>query len=138
MANEIPTYDFTWQQGDDLEIALVYKTGIDAETATAVDLTGYSCRMDIRQTSVTGSLVYTFNSDDADVLTDDEAILDAEGNINITVPRELSLSGGEIYTAMAGNVTVFYYDLFLRTDTNKQHKIMKGTITVEKSSTLWA
>jgi len=142
--------NFTWSQGDDLTIDLIYKEGATADTASAVDLTtGYSVRMDI-VSHVDKVRLYTFNSDDiADVdpiATGDQpdsviegtlsAGLDGTPNISITVPRSLTLPGGPLFSRLSEGT--FNYDVFLRnTSTNKQAKILKGTIAVEESYTLW-
>ena len=142
----VPTHDYEWEQGADLVIPLVYKTGSPgAETPT--DLTAYSLRMDI---SSLGARIYTFNSADITDLdgtgpgttgdTTKEAVLGADGTINIAVPRILTLPGpsGVIYTEMASNRNIFDYDIFLRDAADKQLKILSGKITVNKSVTLWA
>lgn len=126
----VPTYNFVWQQGDDGIIKMIYKAG---DPPVPVDLTGYGVRMDVK---VTGneSPLYTFNTDDADGLTVDEAVVNNIGEINITVPRSVSLSGGSLEPHIG---VVLNYDIFLRDTGNKQRKILKGTIVFEKSETLW-
>lgn len=143
-----PNHDFTWEQGSDLVLSFVYKEGVDQASATPVDLTNYSLRMDISTQTATPTRVFTFNSDDI-VATptvdetgeaDNEAVLNADGTINITVPRTLTLEGGAIQAQMDAGNTVFDYDIFLRDNTvapGVQKKILRGTITVEKSVTLW-
>jgi hypothetical protein len=145
-----PTYNYEWEQGADLELRFLYKEGENVGDATPVDLTGYSLRMDIRAGAVTGSRVWTFNSEDiADADPDTignqpdtthEATLNADGTIVILVPRALTLDGGSIYQAMTGPspVTVFPYDIFLRNGSGKQAKILSGNITVSASVTRWA
>lgn len=147
------TADFTWGQGEDLTIELIYKEGLTAETAVAIDLSiGYAVRMDI---VVQGNKehIYTFNSA---ALTDynasvsgnqpdttvDAALSNGSGgtpNIAIVVPRTLTLPpAGAIYKKMLRGVNKFDYDIFLRnTVSNRQVKVLKGTITVEESDTLW-
>lgn len=135
MATEIPQYDFIWQQGADGEISLVYKIN-----DVVVDLTGWKLRMDVR--SPTGTLLFTFNSDDivgepgADVTgsADNEATLNADGEIYVVVPRAASLGDGPLASFLD---TALPYDIFLRDATNKQRKILKGTITLEASTTRW-
>lgn len=137
----VPTYNYTWGQGEDLIISLIYKTG-PVGLETPVDLTGYSLRMDVADS--TGRL-FTFNSDDidepaADVVgpADNEATLGADGSINIVVPRSLTLPGGAVYDNIVAENNVFFYDIFLRDTFDKQRKILRGQITVEPSYTLWA
>lgn len=148
-----PTQNFLWGQGEDLNVVLRYKEGATEETAVTIDLsTGYEVRMDIVASDDRARL-YTFNSaaladvdPGAGTVPDNtvETVLTNgagnEPNINITVPRSLTLPGGPVYERMAGNppLTTFFYDIFLRnTNTNKQHKILTGTITIEGSYTLW-
>lgn len=141
------TYDYTWDQGADLDISMIYKVGADVASATAIDLTNYSVRMDIRKDTIDGTRVYTFNSEDiagdaaVDVAgaTDNEAVLGADGSIKISVPRSLTLPpSGAVYTQMVSGSYKFYYDIMLRNKTtNKQVKILQGIITVAKSATLW-
>lgn len=147
------TANFTWGQGEDLPVALIYKEGpVDAEIV--IDLSsGYSLRMDI-VVPATKERVYTFNTatiaDVDPILVGDQPDSVIEGalssgaggtpNIQIQVPRTLTLPGGGIYTKMVAvtPITVFKYDIFLRnTVANRQVKILTGTITVEESSTLW-
>lgn len=141
------TYDYTWDQGEDLTILMVYKTNIEG-TETPVDLTGYTLRMDI--VTPEGARRYTFNSDtinDVDPVTPgaepdstEEAILGTDGSISITITRALTLPGGAIYADIAATppTLTFNYDIFLRAPDGKQKKILKGQINVEKSYTLWA
>lgn len=149
----VATHNYTWQQGEDLVLSMLYKEGpVGAEVA--IDLTGYALRMDIVGSD--GVRRYTFNSDDiAEVgvdevgTADNEAVLGADGTINITVPRTLTLTNGELWADLTNptpNLT-FQYDVFLRNvsgapggtiPVGNQKKILKGSITVEKSVTLWA
>lgn len=99
-----------------------------------VDLTGYSLRMDVRSADGVTNL-FTFNSDDADALTADEATFGTQGQINIVVDRSVALPGGALENSVGQALT---FDMFLRDTANKQKKILKGTITIEKSDTLWA
>lgn len=124
----IPTHNFTWQQGEDAVISMVYKVD-----SAPVDLSAALLRMDVGP--VGGERLYTFNSEDVVVEgdTDDEAILGADGTINIRIPRGVTLQGG----ALANSVgSVLEYDVFLRRG-GKQSKILKGQIVVEASKTLW-
>lgn len=130
MAIEIPRKDFVWQQGEDGEISLVYKAGDPAEP---VDLTGYKLRMDIRASGGSTPL-YTFNSDDADAETPDEAVLTADGEINIVIPRTVSLPAGPLASTIGQALN---YDIFVRNPDGKQKKFLKGTVTIEASETLW-
>jgi hypothetical protein len=124
--------NFKWPQGEDLEIALIYKEGNSETSASAVNLSsGYEARMDI-----------VLPSDKSVLVTlDDEISLGtgANGNANVVVwlPRSLTLSGGTIFTNLA-TTTNFNYDLFLRnTATDHQIKILKGQLQIERSNTLW-
>lgn len=152
------TQSFTWDQGADLVVQLIYKEGADVGSALAVDLSsGYAVRMDIVVPG-TGERVYTFNSatiaDVDPILVGSQADSVVEGtltsgaggtpNISITVPRSLTLpnngSNGVIYTKMTGvpPITVFNYDVFLRnTTSNLQAKVLTGTVTISGSYTLW-
>lgn len=141
------TFNYTWAQGEDLNIQMVYKEG-PAGAEVPVDLTLWSLRMDI--VTLTGTRRYTFNSADiADVDPDTvgaqpdstkESTLGTGGAISILVPRTLTLPGGALYTDISAPTPqlIFNYDVFLRDAAGKQRKILKGTITVEKSYTLWA
>jgi hypothetical protein len=147
------TANFVWPQGEDLPIELIYKEGADLASAVVKNLsTGYSLRMDI-VVPVTKERVYTFNTaaladvDPGVPTTPDNTI---EGtltsgagdtaNINILVPRSLTLPGGAVHAKMTAGqpILLFNYDVFLRnTVADRQAKILKGTITVEESYTLW-
>lgn len=138
----VGVYNWIWQQGEDLIMNFVYKEG-PVGSETPVDLTGYSLRMDIVKGDDTR--IFTFNSDDIpgnvaiDTVgsSDNEADLDNDGTISIVVSRALTLPGGAVYIETELNTWVFNYDIFLRSPSNKQAKILKGTITVEPSYTLW-
>jgi hypothetical protein len=139
----VGTYNYTWEQGSDLPVQIIYKEG---DPAVAVDLTadppGYAVRMDIRVATVSGALVYTFNSVDIEEIEPDdltqEVTLGAAGEINIQVPRSLTLLGGTVYDQILLGQNVFFYDIFLRKVTpDTQIKLLQGTITVNKSATLW-
>ena len=119
-------------------MALVYKEG---DPAVPVDLsTDYSVRMDVRNSDNT--LLFTFNSEDIATAStdnpgsaDNEGVLGDEGEILILVPRSASLPGGALVNDVGETLS---YDLFLRNDvTNRQKKILKGTIKIEGSVTLW-
>jgi hypothetical protein len=139
-------HNYTWAQGEDLVMSLVYKSGPLGEEAP-VDLTGYSLRMDIALTD--GTRVYTFNSDaiadvDPETVGDTpdtnlEVTLGAAGEINITVPRSVTLPGGGAYPYLDAEppVLIYNYDIFLRDTVDKQKKILQGQISIEKSVTLW-
>lgn len=128
----VPTKDFVWQQGEDGEINMVYK-----RDGLAVDLTGYNVRMDVKANN-NDTPLFTFNTTGADtggeVTSGDEATLNAQGEIHVVVPRAASLTGGQLFNYLD---TALNYDIFLRDDQNRQKKILKGTITIEKSTTLW-
>lgn len=142
----------TWQQGADLVMPFIYQEGADEESLVTIDLSsGYAVRMDIVTTA--GERIYTFNSADitdvdpitagaqADAVKEATLTSGAGGtpNINIVVPRALTLPGGVVYAELdtSGNGT-FNFDVFLRnTGSDTQAKIAKGSITVEGSHTLW-
>jgi hypothetical protein len=132
MADEVPTQDLVWQQGEDGEIDMVYKIN-----GTPVDLTGYLVRMDVTAQG-SSTVLFTFNSETADTggetESGDEATVNDQGEIYIVVPRSASLSGGQLFNYLD---TALDYDVFLRNTSNKQKKILKGTITIQKSVTLW-
>lgn len=138
--------NWTWQEGEDLAMSLIYNEGPDG-SEQPVDLTGYQLRMDVVSA---GIRVFTFNSDDitppdeaVDVVgpADNEATLGADGSINIKVPRFLTLPGGAVgllLPAGGADSLLLNYDIFLRNPNGLQSKILRGTITVERSYTLWA
>jgi len=125
--------NFKWPQGEDLEIALIYKEGNTEYAASAVNLSsGYLARMDI-VLPATKAVLATFD-DEISLGTGD----DSAANIVVWLPRTLVLSGGALYTNM-NTTTNFNYDLFLRnTATDHQVKVLQGQIQIERSNTLWA
>ncbi len=142
----IPTEPLVWEQGADLTVSMIYRKGATEETATPVDLTGFSLRMDINKSD--GTRIFTFNSDDIPETgvdepgaADNEATLGADGSIKILVPRAITLPGGIVYNTMQGpsGESIFNYDIFLRDNQAppKQKKILQGQITINKSVTLW-
>lgn len=146
----VPIHNLTWEQGADLDIQIIYKESVEGGTAVPKDLTGYSVRMDIRATDVLGTRIYTFNSDEITDLdgagseTENDDVTEitpgSDGTITITVPRSLTVQGGPIFDLMSdplNPVNLLVYDIFLRNPQDKQTKILSGTITVNRSVTLW-
>lgn len=138
----IPVYNYTWPQGSDLDVSLVYNEGPDG-FEIPISLVAHQLRMDICDS--VGTRLATLNSHDigqagVDVVgaSDNEVTLGAAGQISILVPRGLTLTGGTIFTELAAGNNVFYYDVFIRNAAGKQTKILRGQITVEDSFTLWA
>ncbi len=140
------TYDYTWEQGDDLTISLVYKTGPEGATVP-VDLTGYKFRMDI---TATDGKVLTVLNDEAIADTDPfisgsqadntfEVTMDSVGNIAIVLSRALTLPNGAFYPYLNANPNqkIFSYDMFIRSGAGVQKKILGGSITINKSITMW-
>lgn len=140
------TYNYEWNQGEDLLIALVYKSGPIGES-TPVDLTLYSFRMDIvapdgkvltiaNDDNIVDSDPYTAGNQDDSVY---EVTMDNAGEIRIDLSRSLTLPGGAFYKYISANPSIrtFSYDMFLRDFNGKQKKIMGGTITIERSVTHW-
>lgn len=136
-------HDWTWDQGADLVMSITYNEGPVGEEVP-VPLTGYSLRMDVVKSGVR---VFTFNSEDipgnpaVDVVgpADNEVTFDSEGGIYIRVPRSLTLPGGPVHSVLdtKKSSTQLDYDMFLRSPDGVQEKILQGSITVEKSFTLW-
>lgn len=139
--------DYEWEQGDDLTITLTYKAG-PAGATVPVDLTTYKFRMDI---VAPDGKVLTVLNDEAIVDTDPftagnqgdsanfEVTMDAVGGIVITLSRLNTLPGGVLYNYITANPkqSTFSYDMFLRNAANKQTKILEGSITINKSVTMW-
>lgn len=139
----IATYNWIWQEGEDLVMSFIYKEG-PSGSEVPIDLTGYQLRMDI---VANGVRLYTFNSDDIVEVpsvdetgaTDNEATLGSDGTINIVVPRSLTLGSGAVASQFQGtNSLSLNYDIFLRNPAGLQTKILRGGITVERSYTKWA
>ena len=124
--------NFIWQQGEDGEINLRYSVVVNG-VPTYVDLTGYSLRMDI----IGPDANYSLNSEDSNPATEDEVTLNdggVLGAIRIVVPRTASIGAG---TLTPGIGEALDYDIFLRNPEGLQKKIMKGTIIIEASTTIW-
>lgn len=121
---------FVWPQGEDLRIQLRYKEG-SGSAAKAVNLSaGYAARMDLVLPSG-GSVLYTASTDNGSL------VLGTAGdnpNISIVLPRALTLPGGALE-----NTRAVAYDLFLRnTATDIQIRVLEGTISIDRSRTLWS
>lgn len=139
-------FNLEWDEGSDLVISIVYKTGPTGSEAP-VDLTSYKLRMDI--SSPDGKVLSVLNDEsvtDTDPFTAGdqtdssyEVVLGNAGEITITLSRALNLPGGAFYKYISANpsITEFNYDMFLRDASNKQKKIVYGTIEVVKSITKW-
>lgn len=140
------TYNYDWNQGEDLTINIVYKSG-PTGAAVPVDLTSYKFRMDI--VGPNGKALTVLNDEaiaDTDPFTAGsqgdttyEVVLDNAGGIVINLSRALTLPGGVLYPYLTANPAVvkFSYDMFLRDATNKQKKILMGSLTISKSVTKW-
>ena len=133
--------NFVMEQGDDLPIKITYKEGTLGSEVALNLTTGYSVRMDI--VSETGTRLATFNSADLPApendTTKEVTLGNGTNNIVINVPRALTLPSGAIGGELASNKSVFKYDMFLRiTSTDKQRKILTGTITVNPTVTRWS
>src|SRR6478609_1106893 len=138
--------DFTWHQGEDFPISLIYKLG-PAGSEVPVDLTSYSLRMDVAADD--GSILTILNDEniaDTDPYTvgnqgdtTDEVTMGADGSIQILLGRALTLPGGPFVKYLAANPSrnTFSYDVFLRNPAGKQTKILFGTLTLIKSVTKW-
>lgn len=149
------TYNYEWNQGEDLLISLVYKSG-PVGSAEPVDLNLYSFRMDIVApdgkvlTVANDQAITDTNMHDSVVTADNEfeVTLNAPdklgnpviGSIMVELSRSLTLPGGAFYKYLTANpaVKAFSYDMFLRDNKDKQKKILAGTITIERSVTHWA
>lgn len=142
----VATQDYSWNQGEDLTISITYKSG-PVGAAVPVDLTSYAFRMDIVGSN--GKVLSVLN-DEAIVDTDPftagnqgdttyEVTMTNAGGITINLPRAMTLPGGVFYPYLNANPSVvsFSYDMFLRDNTNKQRKILAGTISISKSVTKW-
>lgn len=133
--------NFKWPQGEDLNIQLIYREGDTPAEAVPVPLnSGFSLRMDLVDPATKAKLT-SIDTDDTDD-TDDVTLgsgANGQPNINIFLPRTLTLTGGDLFTSLNAGKNSFAYDIFLRNiSTNRQVKILKGTVTVEASNTLWA
>lgn len=135
----VPVKNFVLEQGEDMEINMVYTEGVPP---APVDLTapGWAVRMDITAKSDNGMQhLYTLNSEPVDVNGDtDENVevhMGADGLISITIPRHASVEGGPLEQRLG---EIVYFDLFVRTDQDKQRKVMEGTIYLRSSFTRWA
>lgn len=136
--------NYSWAQGEDLTISLVYKSGPVGSEVT-VDLTLYSLRMDIAGPD--GKVLSVVNNNaiaDTDPNTPGaqadntyEATLGVDGSILIELSRNLTLPSGALYRYIQTGVEEFSYDIFLRNEAGKQMKLIEGTITVSKSITQW-
>lgn len=146
------TFDYDWNQGSDLTLSLIYKEGPEGAAVPINLVTGgkapYKFRMDV--VAPDGRTLTVLNDQaiaDADLYTDGaqadntyEVTLGTAGQIVVTLKRSLTLPGGAFYPYVNANpgAKTFTYDMFLRDNTDKQTKILGGTITILKSVTHWA
>ena len=140
------TIDLVWDEGSDLPINIVYKSGPSGSEAV-VNLSNHKLRMDIA--SPDGVVLTVVNDEtitDTDPFTPGnqtdssyEVVLGTAGQIDITLSRDLTLPNGPFYKYISANppITEFYYDVFLRDAGNKQKKLVEGTITIKGSVTKW-
>ena len=135
----IQAVNFKWPQGEDLNIQLVYREGDSINRTIPLNLaTNYSLRMDLVH-STTRAVLYSYISTEHSQTL--RSGTDKKSNINIFLPRSLTLPNGVLYSSITSNPpgSTFMYDIFLRnTVIDKQVKILKGAISIESSNTLWA
>lgn len=136
------SYNITLEQGDDIQFTLVYE---DAN-GDPIDITGAQFRMDVKKTLADTNPIWSFNTADTDVTVDpdgegggspetdtggDSLIGGTNGVITIIIDRAFSYKPA----VRAGGV--FLFDGVLELADGKRRKILTGTITVNKSVTLW-
>ena len=127
--------NFKWPQGEDLEIALIYKEGNSEASASAVNLSsGYAARMDIVLPA--GRVVqWTAETPSAAISLGTGA--NKQPNLVIWLPRALTLTGGALFDDLS-TTTNFNYDIFIRNlGTDRQVKVLTGQINIERSNVLW-
>lgn len=126
--------NFDWPQGEDLKISLVYKEGSDTAKAVAVNLaSGYSLKLSVFHPT-TRVVLYEDESPSADISLSTGA--NKQPNIVVYLPRAVTLDGA-LHAALT-SLSTFGYDMFLRnTATDKQVKILRGNLKIEKSGTQW-
>lgn len=136
-SNTTQVANFRWPQGEDLNIQLRYKEGDTTSSAVVVPLSeGYEARMDI-VAPTTGNSLLTLSSNTGEITLSNGS--NGGPNIEVYAPRAATFYPGAVYTYVTTQgAGALVYDLFLRnTQTNKQVKILRGTITLEKSNTQW-
>ena len=126
---------WNWNQGTDLPLHFVYKVGADAGTAVPpANFDEWSVQMTVRAGTI---VVGTINSDATVSDTITEASLDEDGNIFITLGRELTLTT-ELSAALTAGPVIALYDIILRNPgDDTQFKLAEGRITIDPSITLW-
>lgn len=130
------TYNFTWVQGEDLDIEFVYKKG--DPTPTPVNLTGHTLKMSIGEHGKTPE--FTVTSPDPSIVMGTTT-----GKVNITLNRNILLQpvpGQEtnnLYDRISGSLglNTFVYEIFLIDSGGKPTKVLRGEIYVERSISTW-
>ena len=124
-------FNYTWVQGEDLDIKVTYKKGDpnipegEAGAVAPVDLTGWEARLSIGNY---GTPILNIEEGAANVS------LGADGVIEITLPRSELLEGGTLYPKLTQvSQNTFGYDLFVRDPGGKPFKVLSGQIYVERS-----
>ena len=141
------SHTYTWNQGTDLVMSLIYKAG-PVGSAEPVDLSAYAFRMDI--VAPDGNVLIVANDaeiEDVDPFepnaqpdTSYEVTMNTVGEIQVTLNRSLTLPGGKFYKYISAHTPIrtFSYDMMLRdTSINFQTKVLEGTIVISPSVTLW-
>src|SRR5690606_32361378 len=133
--------NFTIEQGEDLVFTLKLE---DSDGLPLPDLADAKFRMDVKKQPTDTHPVWAFQKgaevevdydgpegEPAELDTTDDVTINAEtGEIHITVDRAFTFK-----PAVRGGGT-FSYDAFLDRN-DKRRKILTGTITVNKSVTIW-
>lgn len=121
-------FNYTWVQGEDLDIQVTYKKG--DPTPTPVDLTGWTLRLAIGKYGEDPEVIYKE--------TDPGVELGADGTIDISLDKSALLEGGSLYDNITGfpSQATFEYDLFVRDAGGKPFKVLRGQIYIERSINL--
>ena len=118
------TYNFTVEQGATCIREFVWNTNSTASCSTAstpVNLTGYTARMQIRETVESSTVLYEASTTNGHL-----AITAATGTVKLTIPAA---------TSAAWTWTKGVYDLELTSPTGVVTRLVKGTITVSREVT---
>lgn len=108
-------YDLTIPQGEDFLFPVVYYE--DVAQQIPKNLTGYTARMQIRQTHDAATAIYTGQSPAGGI-----TIVDAEGQININMTNAQTAAFPAPFRG--------FYDLELTDGAGKKRRVLEGRVTI--------
>lgn len=118
------TYDFTIEQGTTFDLKLEWTDSEDVP----VDLTGYSARMQVRETKASVTKLAEFKTDDDTITLDDNGEIHILASDTVTSAWDWPVPSGQVNPQGV-------YDLELESAGGVVTRLIEGTITLSPEVT---